>query len=377
MPASVTPRRRALFLGIVLGASNLLFLGAGYALARIAGSPATEVDLAVTRDSVAAPAFYEMVFEQPMTADLHEALLPDPVTKVRPRPLYGATPKAGPHDVIGFRGQGAPSRADIVTIGDSQTYGWNVACEDNWPSQLASLTGRQVYNMALGGWGGAQYWYIAQKALRLSPRHIVVGLYMGNDSIESLTHVYKTPEFAGFRLQGHTTLSDFELRFERQAPEELLLPEGAVAFTPERRWFVNDRSNAAVTAGYGLLARFAQELAAQATAAGAAVTFLVVPTKETVYAPALRAAGARPSAMFDDLVRDEALNAADLVASLRSSNLQALDATQALQAAATEGRRPYPADADGHPNSTGHRILAEVAAGALSRAPASTPQGPR
>ena len=165
-PPAASNRRKAFF-GILLAGTNLLCLGGGIVFGRITGGGGkTEVDLSVVRDSVTAAAFYELVFDPDAPATMHKALVPDPITKVRARPLHPGNGQAGPHDALGFRSEGVANDLEIVTIGDSQTYGWNVAIADTWPSRLAELSGKPVYNMALGGWGGAQYRYIAEKALR-------------------------------------------------------------------------------------------------------------------------------------------------------------------------------------------------------------------
>ncbi len=47
---------------------------------------------------------------------------------------------------------------------------------------LSRLTGKNVYNLALGGYGPNQYYYLLQtKAFGLKPATIIGGLYMGED----------------------------------------------------------------------------------------------------------------------------------------------------------------------------------------------------
>src|SRR6185295_19141001 len=93
--------------------------------------------------------------------------------------VLGAVPslhtKAGGFDAWGFRNREVPDTADIVVIGDSQTYGISATMDDSWPYVLGRLTGRRVYNMSLGGYGPNQYLYLLEtKALSLRPRMIVV-----------------------------------------------------------------------------------------------------------------------------------------------------------------------------------------------------------
>jgi hypothetical protein len=49
---------------------------------------------------------------------------------------------------------------------------------------LARLTGKNVYNLAMSGYGPNQYYCLLQtKAFGLKPATIICGLYMADDSI--------------------------------------------------------------------------------------------------------------------------------------------------------------------------------------------------
>lgn len=65
------------------------------------------------------------------TADF---ILKDPLTRVRARPFFPRTGGGarGPNDLLGFRNNGVPNVADVITIGDSMTYGNNALMENNW-----------------------------------------------------------------------------------------------------------------------------------------------------------------------------------------------------------------------------------------------------
>jgi hypothetical protein len=85
-------------------------------------------------------------------------------------------------DAWGFRNPKVPESSEIVAIGDSHTYGNTATMEDSWPYVLARLTGRSVYNMGLGGYGPNQYYYLLKtRALKLHPKTIICGFYMGDD----------------------------------------------------------------------------------------------------------------------------------------------------------------------------------------------------
>ena len=72
-------------------------------------------------------------------------------------------PGAAGHDRWGFRNREVPPRGDVVTIGDSQTYGVGVPRLHSWPAQLAEITGRHVYNAALPGYSPIQYYELLRR----------------------------------------------------------------------------------------------------------------------------------------------------------------------------------------------------------------------
>ena len=133
-------------------------------------------DLQLVQVAREVPAFYDNVFrDEDWNSD--EFILNDPVTIKRSRPLLPDQVALGPHDVLGFRNRAVPNIADVVVLGDSQTYGTNVPLEWNWPSRLAEALGSAratVYNMSCSGWDAIQYVDMAEKAFRLRPRVLVV-----------------------------------------------------------------------------------------------------------------------------------------------------------------------------------------------------------
>lgn len=102
----------------------------------------------------------------------------------RPNPAFRE------HDCFGFRNAFLPSKADIVALGDSQTYGTSVLPHEPWPQQLAEKTDQTVYNMGFGGWGPAHSLILHNIAFSFTPRIVIEGLYSGNDLTDSLHLVY-------------------------------------------------------------------------------------------------------------------------------------------------------------------------------------------
>jgi len=60
-------------------------------------------------------------------------------------------PRYPDHDARGYRNAHAVSRADIVALGDSHTYGVAVKKRhEAWPAVLAERTGHVVYSIKSG-----------------------------------------------------------------------------------------------------------------------------------------------------------------------------------------------------------------------------------
>lgn len=130
-------------------------------------------------------------------------------------------------DRWGFRNRSVPRNVDIVAIGDSHTYGNNARMSDSWPYVVARLTGRSVYNLALGGYGPNQYYHLLQTyALNLNPRWVICGLYMGDDFENAYLMTYGKDHWS-FLRKGRSAEVDADIW--EQA-------DGGVAFQRLRQW---------------------------------------------------------------------------------------------------------------------------------------------
>jgi len=119
-----------------------------------------------------------------MTASALTDTLPDAALGSRLNPEYPG------HDRDGFRNAAVLDRADLVAIGDSQTYGTNVQMKQAWPQQIAALGGETVYNMGVPGYGPVHYLMLTPHALAKKPAWVVTALYDGNDLYDSFRMVY-------------------------------------------------------------------------------------------------------------------------------------------------------------------------------------------
>ena len=111
--------------------------------------------------------------------------IPDDVLGHRPNPDFPE------HDTNGFRNKTSLSQADIVALGDSQTYGTSVKRHQAWPQQMGTLSDHSAYNMAYGGYGSVQGLILMEnQALAMLPRHIIFMMYDGNDVFDGYRAVY-------------------------------------------------------------------------------------------------------------------------------------------------------------------------------------------
>lgn len=69
-------------------------------------------DLVLVKSAQKKNPFYENIFDE---ASLRSSkfILKDPVVKGRARPLFPEMPGIGPNDILGFRNEAVPNRADI------------------------------------------------------------------------------------------------------------------------------------------------------------------------------------------------------------------------------------------------------------------------
>ena len=109
-------------------------------------------------------------------------------------------PNKGDIDEDGFRNAEKQKYPNIIAIGDSQTYGTNATTNEAWPQALERLSGAQVYQMAVGGYGPVQYSVLFKKALDMRPQQIIVGLYLGNDLSDAYRITYGLDYWSDLRL---------------------------------------------------------------------------------------------------------------------------------------------------------------------------------
>jgi len=328
----------------------------------------------------------------------------DPIDFLKPKTYYDEVlrykiePNSGAHDSWGYRNKKVPDSAEIVAIGDSQTYGISATASNSWPAALETISGEKTYNLGLGGYGPAEYLYLMEEnALKLNPQMIVVGLYLGNDLKDSLTAVYSVPVWENLRnpdfsysdddrenleqdsltdwLSGNSVLyrivsSSFigdNLRQQRRISkgEDILmleLPEYGIStgFTPDRRLEGLDLSNPDVREGLRLTLGFFDQMNQLANEKNIDFLVAIIPTKETVYSEFLSQSKELSNSFeMTKLIQSEEVVNKFIQAYFKDHGIPFVDVLGPMREA-VKSEQLYPNNFGGHPNKNGYRIIAET-----------------
>ena len=315
------------------------------------------------------------------------------------RLLYRGAPAFPEHDSRGFRNPDALERADVVLLGDSMTYGNGVPPNDTWARVLAAETGLTVYNMAFPGWGPLQGAFVLPDALALKPKLVIYGFFFGNDVLNSLEisvpdaagsvspdarflpcAEYRSRRPAGVRafVSSHSRIYGLirsryrtvmpypdpypddaagarRLAAESGPREGVTFFDGAqwrTAFTAPYRLCAMDDSDPRIRAGVEIAKSTLLAMARDVDDAGSAFAVVLLPTKESVFAPRVADVGAH--AGLAGLVAAESRLRDDLTAVLGAAGVPVLDLLPPLRGAPEQ---PYPAGTGRHPNVTGSRVI--------------------
>lgn len=326
-------------------------------------------DLQVVQVAKEVPPFFENIFRQE-DFQAKEYLINDPITKVRAKPLFPVVSGMGPNDLLGFRNKGIPNKADIVVIGDSQTYGNDVPFEQNWPNQMKPFfTPKKaaIYSMAVGGWGGVQYLDMFDKAKVFQPKVVVVAYYTGNDPLESLQLAYHIKKW-NFLQPGPMPSGEGYISTSFPPPKsegrQVTFRDGVRAiFTPSLRYMAN-QDHPKVHMGYKIMASTAEHISKQARESSIQVIFTIIPTKELAHLRKVEQDGLKPTQDYLNLVRAEAKNIESLAESIKKlPGAIYVDIVRPLQTAALGPVNLYQqGHANGHPQAAGHAIIAKAVA---------------
>ena len=327
------------------------------------------VDLRMVKTAKEVPPFFENVFR----VEDHQNpsfILADPIL-MRAKPLFPDLGAVGPNDILGFRNRSVPAVADLIIIGDSQTYGNNANIEDNWPNQLREHLSEQnewlvKYDMAVGGWGAIEYLEAFYKALFFKPKYIIVAFYSGNDPLETFRAAYSNERWESFRVNRQLSENDvpaviFPSPVEKQW--SVTFDDGIkTILTPELR-FASNMDHPASKAGYEIMGLVAETINKIASESSVKVYFTIIPTKELVYKSKVEGENLDAPKDYQNLVAAETENINELKSRLESlSNAEYINVVEDLQIAAMKKVSLYPTNENGHPIAAGYGVIANTIA---------------
>lgn len=333
--------------------------------------------------------------------------IPDDILGIR------ITPNSSGFDEWGFRNARVPPHAEIVAIGDSHTYGNTAAMEDAWPSVVARVTGRDVHNLGLGGYGPNQYYYILKtKGLRLHPKLVMCGLYMGDDFENAFLITYGLEYWSSLRkeewrnvdadiwnlaekpvwgaylrnwLSEHSivyrlvfhgpllaSLKETFRFWQASGGEDPYTTTVVVdsqnlreAFRPVGIAEKLDQSSGQVREGMRITFQLLREMDSLCKQEGCKLLVVLIPTKETVFADYLENnSKIHLHEILDRVIKNERVARSALVKFLDSSGIAYLDTLPALKESV--GNHLYAQTTrDMHPGKNGYKVIGEAVAGYL------------
>jgi hypothetical protein len=328
--------------------------------------------------------------------------------------ILGAVPSASARshgfDEWGYRNRKVPETVDIVAIGDSHTYGNAAKMEDSWPYVVGRLTGRSVYNLGMGGYGPNQYYYVLEtKALKLKPRLIICGFYMGDDFDNAYAMTYGKDYWAGLRvlpgvkvdvdtwnpdilephpslfrrvrlwlsrhsvvyqiaahasslgnLQGNIQIRNAHSR--NPLATSLILPEKHIeeAFLPARMLRIIDQNSETVREGMRITFQLFARMNEICKQNHIAFVIAIIPTKEMVFYEYFEQ---HPELSLSDTVIRTGVNGLlakeKTIKFLTDSDIAFVDTLPALQRS-VEHERYERSSGDMHPSKNGYRVIADA-----------------
>jgi acetyltransferase AlgX (SGNH hydrolase-like protein) len=322
-------------------------------------------------------------------------------------------PGSSGYDEWGFRNRNVPSTVDVVAIGDSHTFGNTAKMDESWPYVLGRLTGRSVYNLAMGGYGPNQYYYLFKtKALALRPRVILCGLYMGDDfdnafritygleywaflragaSRRAESDIWEMPPTSGWHNRMRTWLSRHSVIYQIvfhgpllgrltgriQVENAARLYDSTASLIIRRKNIVEAfaptgplrglaQGTESVKEGIRITLRLLREMNEIAEARGIRFVVVVIPTKETVFAEYLGAdRDGRMAGLIRELISSERVARTQVFEAFRTSGIRYVDVLPALKNA-VEKELYVRSGRDMHPGKNGYRIIGEAVAKALA-----------
>lgn len=347
-----------------------------------------------------------------LTGEFLARIVLDPVDYVLPRLIdddflfFRIEGHTGGHDAWGFRNAQTPKSADIVSIGDSFTYGLAAQARDSWPTVLGRISGKTVYNMGVPGYGPIQYLYLMRtKAVILHPKTVIIGFYVGNDLMDVYNEVrfnknwsaygnlggsdVKPPTFAFQHPSGKflgslrdwmakrslvyallTRTSMFDFARERELETAMANnPGGLIAYHDDKHSVIFNLSEAAnhlfdiedlrIKSAMEITKQVMLDMRRMSEKHTFRLIVALIPTKQSVYAkPLAQSSYLNKYPRLAEAIHQEDVAREAISSLLHQSNIEVIDLLPRLEAAAAD-YDPY-ARTDLHANADGYRVMAET-----------------
>jgi len=288
-----------------------------------------------------------------------------------------------------------PKTAEVITLGDSVTFGQGVGDNQAWPAIVAqAFPASRVINLGLIGAGSQQYLRVYQTfGVKLRPKIVLVGFFMGNDfwddeMFDGWLKSGAAGNYMVWRDFGSTTSASLDLK---QPVSDLLrslwwrgklvlrksylcnlllyvrgdftgwLPSGKKIFkapdgsrlelTPSQL-ANNTRSAKPGQRVFELVLNALERIHSLAKENGATTLVVLQRSKEEVYLP-----------LLGESLPD---TAAPLRAALAERGIAYLDLLEEFRRRAAKGEALF-FETDGHPNARGYALIAELVISHLKR----------
>ena len=323
-------------------------------------------DIQMVKTSKKVPPFFDVVFRK-SDHEAKEYIIPDPIIK-RAKPFLSDFITMGPNDLLGFRNRNVPNAADIIMIGDSQTYGVNATLENNWPNLFISRLKENNpyithYNLAVGGWGAIEYLEIFYKSLAFQPRMVIVAYYTGNDPLDTFRMAYSNKRWSEYRADVSMSSSDIpEVEYPPPKSDHWdvkFSDNVSTVFAPKIRLYSNEK-NKVVRAGYAAMLLISKEIAKVCLEKNISLVFTIIPTKELVYKKKVDNEKMNSPLEYKKLTNQETEYINWLASELEKiENAKYVDVVEALQDEALRSSALYPPDINGHPFVLGYEVMAD------------------
>ncbi len=296
-------------------------------------------------------------------------------------------------DENGFRNPELVEQADIVALGDSHTYGYNVSSEQSWPQQLGEMANMTIYNFGVSGYGSLQYYYLINEAVKLKPKYILLGLYLANDLNEACKFINKSDywqkrvkelgfdvgicvQSTGKRWSINQFVSKLHLSMlvdsaYKKIKEGLNL--GNVIDVKEdmnstiikhkrisshKNWM--DLEQERISLGFEVTKRIIEDIKSKADSSGIEFSVVFIPSKERVYYDFLNEKDYKLPTNYDELIDNEIELLNKFAYFFKDHGIKFIDANPYVKQKLYKSKNVYTPSDNGHPLEIGYKAYAEA-----------------